>query len=92
MHAHVGTYRPNAFGLHDVHGNVWEWCQDWSVAYGREPRIGDGLRGARSAHYRIFRGGSFFNGAHRARSAGRFSSAPSLEQINLGLRPAKVIL
>ena len=90
VHAPVGTFAANAFGLHDVHGNVWEWCRDWYGDYGSE-RVGDGLRAVSSPAYRVNRGGGCSNAAVLARSANRGSDAPSVRDYNLGLRPARLI-
>jgi formylglycine-generating enzyme required for sulfatase activity len=76
-HARVGSYLPNGFGLHDVIGNVWEWCQD--------------LHGTGAAN-RVFRGGGFTNLAVNARSASRYNVTPSYAVVYLGLRPARALL
>jgi serine/threonine protein kinase/formylglycine-generating enzyme required for sulfatase activity len=96
-HAPVGSFRPNAFGLHDVHGNVWEWCRDWKGAYADPVAPGDGLRlvssrsSSRSSDLRIFRGGSYDGPASNARSARRNFTTPQARHYNLGLRPARTI-
>ena len=91
--APVGVLKPNPFGLHDVHGNVWEWCLDGYGRYDeRQPRAGDGLGthwlGARE---RVIRGGSFGHVARNARSAYRRGCDPDATANDLGLRPARRI-
>ena len=91
-HAPVGSFGANAFGLFDVHGNVWEWCRDQWSDYGSE-RPGDGARpdsGGPSSN-RAYRGGSFSIPAASARSAYRNHNAPSFRNYDLGLRPARLI-
>jgi formylglycine-generating enzyme required for sulfatase activity len=91
VHAPVGSYRPNAFGLHDTIGNVWEWCRDEYAGYARPVRRGDGLRSSAGARSRVFRGGGFSLPASIARSANRYNATPELRYDNLGVRPARVI-
>ena len=93
VHAPVGSYRANRFGLHNVHGNVFEWCLDGYLGYGEgEPRAGDGLRGlVEGARERVLRGGCFNLDARHARSAIRRASGPGLADYYLGLRPARRI-
>ncbi len=89
-HAPVGSYAANPFGLHDVHGNVWEWCEDHFAEYERvEARPGDGLRDGGDRRLRVFRGGGFPNPAGMTRSAWRNSNTPDFRDSPLGVRPAR---
>jgi formylglycine-generating enzyme required for sulfatase activity len=90
VHAPVGSFEANPFGLFDVHGNLWEWCREMYGAYGDE-RDGDGLREAETTLVRVNRGGSFGNLASYARSAKRSSDSPSFRLSGLGLRPARML-
>jgi formylglycine-generating enzyme required for sulfatase activity len=92
VHAPVGSFGANAFGLFDMHGNVWEWCQDGSGPYGTERRTGDGLRLAANEERRVSRGGSFAFPASDARSAYRFFDMAGTRDANLGLRVMRRIL
>lgn len=68
--ATAGTYLPNAWGLYDMHGNVWEWCLDWHETY-HAPTVDPG--GASSGSIRVLRGGSwYYYHASNCRSAYRF--------------------
>jgi len=83
----VGTKRPNAWGLHDVHGNVWEWCADW---YEDELKGGVDRQGTASdSNRRVVRGGSWNNGAFACRAANRSCFFPDCGEINYGFRPAR---
>jgi formylglycine-generating enzyme required for sulfatase activity len=80
----VGEKKPNAWGLYDMHGNVWEWCQD---RYGDYPSgSATDPTGATSDLYRVYRGGGWGNRARSCRSAYRSGNAPEDRDFLLGFR------
>ena len=84
----VGTKRPNAWGLYDMHGNVREWCADW---YEDELEGGVDPQGAASGSYRVVRGGSWFKDAIRCRVADRDLKDPYSWgfEWDIGFRPVR---
>ena len=90
--APVDSLRPNGFGLHHVHGNVKEWCQDRIGDYQLPRRDGDGLREAASSANRILRGGSFNIDAREARAASRSNNDPTSGSYYIGGRAARAII
>jgi formylglycine-generating enzyme required for sulfatase activity len=93
IHAPVASFRGNAFGLHDVHGNVWEWCRDLPASYVVALRSGDGARiippEIGDIGTRLCRGGAFSNPPARARSATRWNPVRSFRSNVIGVRPAR---
>ncbi|NQV24744.1 MAG: SUMF1/EgtB/PvdO family nonheme iron enzyme [Rhodopirellula sp.] len=82
----VGSYAANAFGLYDMHGNVWEWCSDWYDAdwYGQSP-VEDPV-GPGSGSSRVLRGGSWYSLAPGCRSAFRCNTHPAYRGSDYGFR------
>lgn len=86
--APVGALAPNPFGLHDVLGNVFEWCADTYAPYKLGRRDGDGLAPPHEQSP-IARGGSYYFGAAEARVSARMPAAPEFAAPMIGLRPAR---
>jgi formylglycine-generating enzyme required for sulfatase activity len=90
--APVGSFKPNAFGLYDMHGNIWEWVEDsWHPSYYGAPTDGSAwLRGG-DPSYRVVRGGSWRNETQDVRAAARRGRNVNVQFDTLGFRVARTI-
>jgi formylglycine-generating enzyme required for sulfatase activity len=88
--APVGSFQANAFGLHDMHGNVWEWVQDcYKNSYAGAPQDGQAVDGASCP--RVRRGGAWDSTANDLRVAGRLGNSVGSRWNNLGFRVARAM-
>jgi formylglycine-generating enzyme required for sulfatase activity len=87
----VGRKAPNAWGLHDMLGNVWEWVEDdWHESYKGAPNDGSAWAEPARGFSRVVRGGSWYNVAWYVRAACRYGYAPVERSVHLGFRCARV--
>jgi serine/threonine protein kinase/formylglycine-generating enzyme required for sulfatase activity len=88
--APAGTFPANPFGVHEILGNVWEWCREPYGAYGTE-RPGDGERPDPPSNSYLLRGGGFDYSARFTRCALRFIVNPDLHEDATGVRPVRAL-
>ena len=83
----VGSFSPNAFGLYDMHGNVWEWCADhWHGNYDGAPIDGTAWLSSDESARRLLRGGSWYLYPRYCRSANRIRNLPESRSSSVGFR------
>jgi formylglycine-generating enzyme required for sulfatase activity len=88
----VGSFKPNGFGLYDVHGNVWEWVEDsWHETYDRAPTDGSAWLQGGDPSYRVIRGGSWRNDSDAVRAAVRVQRNARVRFDTLGFRVARTM-
>jgi formylglycine-generating enzyme required for sulfatase activity len=91
--APVGSFKPNAFGLHDVHGNIWEWVEDcWQRGYDGAPTDGSArTTGCPDDTQRVHRGGAFLHGPEAIRSTVRNNYSRDARANGVGFRVARTL-
>jgi formylglycine-generating enzyme required for sulfatase activity len=90
--APAGSFAPNAFGLYDMNGNVWEWVEDtWHDSYKGAPTDGSAWTEGGDPRSRVKRGGSWDEGPHALRVANRSRNSPGYVEIDVGFRVARTL-
>ena len=88
----VGSFSANEFGLHDLHGNVWEWVEDcWHDSYSGAPSDGSAWISGGNCEYHVLRGGSWDDGPRNVRSANRVGGEAGFRSIRNGFRVARTL-
>lgn len=88
----VGSFPANAFGLYDMHGNVWEWCNDWYNPDYYKQEIIQNPPGPEASQMKVLRGGSWFRYSAHIRSATRYKNKQSGQYADTGFRVVKSTL
>ncbi|MEZ5336413.1 MAG: formylglycine-generating enzyme family protein [Methanolobus sp.] len=87
----VGEKKPNPWGLYDMHGNVWEWCQDMYYRTHDEPMVDASVLEAVGSSGLVLRGGSWVNYPWKCESSSRSSFDPNYSYYSLGFRLLRIL-
>ena len=81
----IGKKKPNAWGLYDMHGNVWEWVVDWFAPHAKDTQLTD-PEGPPTGEHKVFKGGGWSHEAKFSRATSRFMMAPNMGINFVGFR------